>query len=463
MKLATRSAALALALYLLVVGSHATAQAIVPNIIDPQVVLSTYHGGSGNECINYRCSVAVDAQGYIYLSGTTSSSAFPLVNPLYALSNGVFVVKLTPGGGSVVYSTYLTRGDAQGLAVDAAGRAYVTGFTLDPAFPVTPNALKSTPGGVDAFLAVLSADGQQVVYGTYLGGSGRDEGYDVGVDKGGNIYLTGWTDSTNFPVKSAVQAASGGGRDAFLLRINANGTLGYSTYLGGAQDDRAWGIAVDDLGSAIIVGFTNSNNFPVTAGALQTVRYSGAGYDALIARFRPDGQRVYSTFFNKSSTNAGIAVATDGSGAAHVLMSKDGVMRLNPSGTAYTFWAKPQLEVDISGEGGIAVDAAGNTYAVGRFGPSANKDFKLVALDRRGQIVAERVWGGSAQDWATDITVQTVDGCAATAFVTGTSLSANYPTTPGSLQPTSAGGADAILKLLNPLPTCTVRMPLIRR
>ena len=100
----------------------------------------------------------MDAQGYIYFAGSTSSSTFPLVNPLFALSNGVFVVKLAPGGGTVVYSTYLVGGSAQGIAVDAAGRAYVTGYTTDNSFPVTPDALKSTLGVVDAFLAVLSAD-----------------------------------------------------------------------------------------------------------------------------------------------------------------------------------------------------------------------------------------------------------------------------------------------------------------
>jgi len=453
------SAALALGLFILAAGSPAAAQTIVPNLVGPEVILSTYYGGPSNDCAD-DCSVAVDAQGYIYFAGSTSSSTFPLVNPLFALSNGVFVVKLAPGGGTVVYSTYLVGGSAQGIAVDAAGRAYVTGYTTDNSFPVTPDALKSTLGVVDAFLAVLSADGQQLVYATYLGGSGRDEGSDVGLDAAGNIYLTGWTTSADFPVQSAVQASFGGVSDAFIMRINADFTLGYSTYAGGASDDKAWAIAVDDQGSAIMVGRTISDDFPVTPGALQTERNGLAA--AVIARFGSDGQRVYSTLFNQSSTS-GIAVTTDGSGAAHVLTSTEGIIRLNPSGSALTFWTEPQLEVDVGGKGGIAVDSAGNTYAVGRIGPGGNKDVKLVVLNRIGSIVAERTWGGSANDFATDIAIGAGDGCAETAFLTGSSASIDYPTTPGSLQPASGGGSDAILKLLGPLPTCTVQLPLTWR
>jgi hypothetical protein len=457
------AALLALCLVALITASPVAAQPAAPSLVGPDVAFSTYYGGPGDECMLYRCKVAVDAQGHIYLAGTTNSASFPVVRPLFTRSNGIFVVKLAPGGASVIYSTYIASGVAFGVAADAAGRVYVTGLTNDTSFPVTPNALQSTNSGVDAFLAVLSPDGQQLVYGSYLGGSGSDEGHDVALDAAGNIYLTGYTESTNFPVRNAVQGTFGGLRDAFVTRINSNFTLSYSTYLGGTRDDRGWGIAVDDLGNAFIVGFSNSDNFPVTAGALQTVRFSGAGSDAVVAGFRPNGTRIYSTFFNRSSSNAGIDVATDGSGAAYVVTTREGVIRLNPSGSALTYQVKPQLDVNVTGEGGIAVDTAGNAYAVGRTGPSGNREMRLVIIGPGGGQIGERTWGGSGDDWATGIAVRTLSGCAATAFIAGTSRSANYPTTPGSIQPASGGAADVVLTSLYPLPSCTVHLPLITR
>ncbi len=463
MRFAVHVTVLALCLLLVPVADAAAAEPVAPNLAGPNVTLSTYYGGTGNECISDRCKVTVDAQGNIYIVGTTSTATFPVVRPLYTLNSGVFVVKLAPGGGSVIYSTYIAGGTGFGIAADAAGRAYVTGFTADNAFPRTPNALKSTRGGVDAFLAVLSPDGQQLVYGSYLGGSGRDEAYDIDLDAAGNIYLTGYTESSDFPVQNARQSTFGGSRDGFVMRINANFTLGYSTYMGGSNDDRYWALAVDASGSAFVTGQSNSNNFPVTPGALQTVRYSGAGSDAVIARFRADGGLVYSTFYNQSSTNPGVDIATDGQGSAYVLTRYEGILRLTPGGNAVAYKVKPQLETDVSGEGGIALDSAGNAYVVGRTGPAANKDVKFIAISSTGRIMAERTWGGSGEDWASGIAVRTLDGCAATAFVIGTSLSTNYPTTPGSLQPNSGGGADTFLTVLDPLPSCRVYLPLLRR
>jgi hypothetical protein len=461
-RFAVSTTILALCLLALMIASPVAAQSTVTVLTGPNVPLSTYYGGSGNECITDRCKVAVDAQGYIYIVGTTSSPTFPVVKPLFTRNSGAFVVKLAPDGGSVVYSTYIATGSGFGIAADAAGRAYVTGFTADNAFPLTPNALKSTRGGVEAFLAVLSPDGQQLVYGSYLGGSGTDEGYDVDVDAAGNIYLAGYTESADFPVKNARQSTFGGSRDGFVMRINADFTLGYSTFMGGSGDDRFWALAVDQGGSAFVTGLSNSNNFPVTPGALQTVRYSGAGSDAVIARFGADGGLIYSTFYNQSSSNPGVDIATDGSGVAYVLTRYEGLLRLNPSGSALTYQVKPALETDVSGEGGIAVDSAGNAYAVGRSGPSANKDVKFVIVSPTGRVLAERVWGGAGEDWASGLAVRTLSGCAATAFIAGTSLSTNYPTTPGSVQPASGGGADAFLTVLHPLPSCTVHLPLIR-
>jgi cysteine-rich repeat protein len=187
---------------------------------------------------------------------------------------------------TLVYSTYLGGSFfdlGQGIAVDGSGNAYVTGATDSTDFP-TANALQSSSGGVaDAFVAKLDAAGSQLLYSTYLGGSGSDAGIGIAVDGSANAYVTGQTESTNFPTANALQSSfAGGDFDGFVAKLDPAGSqLLYSTYLGGSNDDFGIGIAADGSGSAYVTGGTFSTDFP-TANALQSG--FGGSEDAFIAK-----------------------------------------------------------------------------------------------------------------------------------------------------------------------------------
>jgi hypothetical protein len=190
----------------------------------------------------------------------------------YGGSEDAFVAKLNSVGSALIYSTYLggsSNDSGNGIAVDGAGDAYVTGFTQSNNFP-TMNALQPALGGVqDAFVTEINPTGSGLVYSTYFGGSNYDEGNGIAIDSAGNAYVIGTTASTNFPTADPVQTRQGGEGDAFVTKINAPGSaLAYSTYLGGKFGDDGNGIAVDSAGSAYVTGLTGSPNFP-TVNPLQ--------------------------------------------------------------------------------------------------------------------------------------------------------------------------------------------------
>src|SRR5205823_3916728 len=222
----------------------------------------------------YGDAIAIDSEGYAYVTGFTDSADFPTKNAYqsslaHAGAENAFVTKLNKDGTGLVYSTYLggsVQDDATGIAVDAHGRASVTGYTDSPDFP-TKNAYQSTnQGSYDAFVTKLSSSGSSLVYSTYLGGSDFDAGGSIAVDWAGNAYVTGDTSSAHFPTTpGAFQTTYGGGADdVFVTKLNANGSLVYSTYLGGELDDYANNIAVDSNGQTYVTGFTNSMFFPTT-------------------------------------------------------------------------------------------------------------------------------------------------------------------------------------------------------
>src|SRR5882672_2006616 len=232
--------------------------------------------------------IAVDSAGNAYLTGFTSSPHFPTASGAYqsALAGGfdAFVTKINPvGSAPLVYSTYLGgSGDdiGLGIAVDAAGNASLTGRTNSANFPTTPAAFQTVPGGSnDAFVTKLNTSGSVLIYSTYLGGSGDDVGQGIALDNSGNTYVAGYTTSTNFPTSlAALQPTLAGPADAFVTKLNLAGSspLVYSTYLGGRNDDRGFGLAVDISGSAYVTGYTTSTNFPTTPGAMQTANAGGS-------------------------------------------------------------------------------------------------------------------------------------------------------------------------------------------
>jgi len=287
------------------------------------LIYSTYLGGSGEDG---GADIAVDAAGNAYVTGITGSLDFPMALPLQPAHGGgsgdVFVTKISPFGSSLVYSTYLGGRDAdagRGIAVDTAGSAYVTGLaTFD--FPLVLPLQPTYGGDIDAFVAKLNPAGSALVFSTYLGGSDLDWGHSIAVDGAGNAYVTGMTDSPDFPMADPLQPAHGGGRrDAFMTKLNPAGSaLFYSTYLGGSGNDRGHGIAVDSAGIAYLTGETGSSDFPTTACPLQP-GFGGGGSDAFVTTLDAAGSAlVYSSYLGGSDHDSGVGIAVDAAGHAYV-------------------------------------------------------------------------------------------------------------------------------------------------
>jgi hypothetical protein len=301
---------------------------------------STYLGGSGND---NGFGIAVDGSGNAYVTGSTCSTNFPTMNPLQPNYGGpggdycgdAFVTEINPSGSALVYSTYLGGSEwdfGYGIAVDRSGNVYVTGSTGSADFP-TMNPLQPANHfggecGCDAFVTEINPTGSALVYSTYLGGNGDDNGSGIAVDGAGNAYVTGGTGSADFPTTSgAFQTVCGGtcgvnNGDAFVTKLNPSGSaLVYSTYLGGSSYDAGSGIAVDGAGNAYVVGQTSSINFPT----MNPLQHKQGLTDAFVAKLNSTGTALFfSTYLggkDGKGTHAfqeGWGIAVDGSGNAYV-------------------------------------------------------------------------------------------------------------------------------------------------
>ena len=251
------------------------------------LIYSTYLGGSDTDEGH---DIAVDGNGSAYVVGSITSTDFPTVNWYQTNQDEFdgFVTKLSVDGNSLIYSTYLGGSYidyARAVAVDTSGAAYVTGMTVSADFP-TEGGYQTDQGSTDAFVTKLSAAGNSLVYGTYLGGSSSDQGGDICVDGSGSAFVTGSTSSTDFPIQSAYQTHQNG-TDVFVTRLNTAGdSLIYSTYLGGDGGEFCHGIALDASGAAYVTGHTSSDDFPTENGYQQT--FQGEAYDGFVAKFAFD-------------------------------------------------------------------------------------------------------------------------------------------------------------------------------
>ena len=260
---------------------------------DTNLIYSVYLGGSGDDRGQ---SIAVDSSGNAVVVGLTASTNFPTANAIQTNFAGgtydVFVTKLSSDGATKLFSTYLGGdGDDEAFRVtlDGADNAYLTGFTTSTNFP-TANALYPTNNGSsDAFIVKLDPVGTNLIYSTYLGGALNEAGWSLALDGNTNLYVVGFTSSTNFPVTNAFQSALAGFDDVFVVKLNTGGTaLEYSTYFGGLLTDHGLGIAVDPAGNAYITGTTASGDFPVypSTNGLQTAFGGGTG-DAFVSKLFP--------------------------------------------------------------------------------------------------------------------------------------------------------------------------------
>ena len=407
------------------------------------LVYSTYLGGTGND---YGNGIALDASGDAYIAGQTFSKDFPTTAGAFQTKCGsdscasgyAFVTKLNSAGSGLVYSTYLGgTGKNQGNAVvlDASDNAYITGYTQSLTFPTTPGAFQATCkcNQTVAFVTKLNATGSGLIYSTYLGGTNGDVGYGIALDLSNNAYLTGYTQSFDFPTSpGAFQTSLGANRAAWVTRLNSTGTaLIYSTYLGGTTsvttpcEACGTAIAVDSLGNAYVCGLTAESNFPITPGAFQTVfKSSSNGHDAFITKLNPSGTALgFSTYVGGTGDDGATGIAVDSSG---------------------NVWFKGNTKsTDFP-----VTPGAFQTVNKGIF------DAYVAELDPTGsQLLYSSYLGGSGTEYGGATKVLALDTQNPPGvYITGYTNSTNFPVIAGSLQTSNAGQNDGFVSKFSPSP-----------
>ena len=496
-----------------------------PLVIDPVLVYSTYLGGSFPD---QALAVAVDSAGSAYVTGITCSADFPVTAGAYQRSHkgaggacpgsqtsfeDAFVTKFNRAGTGLVYSTYI-GGSASDrgydIAVDSSGNAYIAGQTQSGDYPTTSGAFITTcPGGAGGcntgVVTKLNPTGSALVYSTYLGGNANMGATGIAVNASGQAYVTGSTDGTFPTTAGAYQSGNprnGAGLSVVFAVLNAAGkACVYCTFLGGAQGhsynpgSQAFGVAIDSTGRAYITGWTDSPDFPTTAGAFQTKCGTDGNcnslWDAFVAKLDPAksgaASLVYSTFLGGSGTDLGFGIAVDSSGNAYVTgttganvntqfggsPSKDfpttpgafrttcpgtctfdsaWVTKLNAAGSALvysTYLGGGNGDTDAGAFGSIALDSALNAYVTG-FTAATNfpvqspvqatnggaADAYVTKLNPKGSaLVFSTYLGGSSADSAASIALDQFSNM----YVAGATSSTNFPHTSGAFQTVCPG------------------------
>jgi hypothetical protein len=403
-----------------------------PLIIDPVLTYSSLLGGSGFYG-EWGSAIAVDSSGNVYLTGQTDSTDFPNVNQISGACVGycdsglytedAFVTKIDAAGDAIVYSSFIGGSNTDGpdygtgIAVDSSGAVYLTGVSNSSDFP----EVNQIPGACNdscyisgaAFVAKIDAAGDALDYSSMIGGEYYDSPSGIAVDSSGDAYLTGWTDSTDFPVINQISGACDstcgtGNPVAFVTEVNAAGTaLDYSTLLGGDIEAYGNAIALDGSGNVYVAGYTNSTDFPQvnpTSGACVGACGSGNGYyDGFVTEINAAGNALtYSSLIGGSEGGLAEALALDSSGNIYLggyttsadfpqvspipgacegtCGTGDGanpdvfVAKINAGGSALVYSSL------LGGSGaeeayGLAVDASGNAYLTGQ---TSSTDFPLL-------------------------------------------------------------------------------------
>ncbi|MFH1372532.1 MAG: SBBP repeat-containing protein [bacterium] len=459
----------------------------LPLVIDPYLDFSSFLGGSGSE---YARSMAVDSDGNMCIAGYLTSSDFPVKNAYDSIYDGggssgydVFVTRVAARGDSIIFSTYLggSTGDDRGysIATDSHGNVYVGGSTSSTDFPVISAAQATNAGGTDAFVCKLTATGDTLLYGSYLGGSGNDVGSGIAIDSDSGAYLTGKTSSSDFNLSpTAYDDVLDGVADAFVAKFSPDGdSLEFSSYLGGGNSDAGVGIAVDTAKNAYVVGYTVSSNFPTVNAYDDSYNGGTVMGDAFITRFDAAGESlVYSTFLGGDKEDAGLAVAVDSQQCAYAAGYASGgtfpllnaydsifggvfdayVAKFNSAGDTLVY------STYLGGSGGdlataIAIDQFGEVCVVGN---TSSGDFPLQNAwdDSHGgnwdafityvagdgdSLVYSTYLGGVAYEYAYGVALDT----ARNACVTGYTDSYDFPVL-HPLQSTPGGGYDAFVTII---------------
>ena len=390
------------------------------------LLYSTYIGGSADDSGN---AIAVDGAGDVFIAGGTGSSNFPTQGPLQSFKGVVdaYVLELNPTGSALTYSTFLggTGSDvATGLAIDADGSAYIVGSTTSTDFPLQSPIQATLPGASSGFVTKLSAGGSAKVYSTYLGGSNADFAVAVALDSSKNAYVTGGTNSPDFPSTAGAfqvtcgtdNTCNGALYDAFVSVINSTGSgFVYSTFLGGELNDTGLGIAVDGTGNAYVTGFTSSSaHFPLKS-ALQGT-FGGGTLDSFVTELNPTGTGlIYSTYLGGNGDDTAVAIVLDGSNNAYITgqTASTNFPVASPTQSAN----KGQNDAFVS-----EISAGGSSLLFSTYlGGSLNENTSAAN-------------GGGA------IGAIAVDTAGANIYVTGNTTSTDFPTH-SALQPAIGGGS----------------------
>jgi sugar lactone lactonase YvrE len=470
------------------------------------LLYATYLGGSGNTSVagtlnhgDYPTGISVDSSGEAYVAGIAYSVDFPVTSGVIQSTNqgganGVsncFVTKINAAGSGLVYSTYLggsgvsgyagkaSLGDTGGdgcasIAIDAPGDAYLTGTAYSTNFPVTGSAYQATnksasAGRPNAFAAELNPQGTALDYATYLGGSNGDGGSGIVVDSSGNAYIDGATYSSDFPVTSGVfqstnKVSAAVGSNGFVAKLNSTGSsLVYSTYLGGSGNangpsgnnngDAALSIALDSTDDAYIYGLTSSQDFPVTGGVFQSVNNafaSSTGPNFFIAKVNPSGASlIYATYLGGSGpdANAGSSgLAVDSSGDVYVTgyaMGTDFPVSSNayqssPACALATYQSVSEYESPVISE----------------INPSGTSLLYSTYFGGTGHVIeSTSVSSLSTCDEGYGLALDSQSNV----YLTGSTVSTNFPTTAGAFQTTNPANGSAFISkfLLNSNATTT--------
>jgi hypothetical protein len=482
-------------------------------VIDPVLRYSTFLGGGA---LDAGRGIAVDSSKRAVVAGLTCSPDFPrTAGPTTFHGCSAFVTKFDFTGSRLIFSTFIGESasevfDVGGMALDSGGNTYITGIVEFRGFPTTPGAFQTElKGDFDAFVTKLNANGTALVYSTFLGGGSRDAGHSIAVDSAGNAYVTGDTESSDFPTTAGAfqrqcKLFDSGCNNSFVTKLNASGSgLLYSTFLGGTSNgiQPGEGIAVDRLGNAFITGFTDAADFPTTSGSAQPV-FPG-GIAAFVSELSSSGSHlVYSTFLGGGVFDGGRAIALDSLGNAFVTgftQSKTFpvknafqphcaftissgcfnafVTKLSTSGRLLysTYLGGPLGPSGIEGKGtGIAVTADGKAYIAGITSsasfPTTQTAFQrivggtvnvsLTKLDSGGQLIYSSYLGGSSTG-ASGGDIGNGPAIAldrdTNAYLTGTTTS-SFPVTPGAFRQNFSGGeSDAfVAKVVAGCPFTTV-------
>lgn len=401
---------------------------------------STYLNFAGIERSNY---LAVDGAGNAYVSGATSS--FGNVNSI----DNIYVAKLSPSG-SLLYVTYFPGFTPRGLTVDASGSVYVlngstylggsgpkltkidpTGTAVvysanlgwDDVFSVqvdssgnayVAGSVNTGARGTDVAVGKVNPSGSAFVYSVTFGGTGTDGASDIAIDSAGNAYVTGGTDSLNFPLSNPYQSTMRGWKDVFVAKLNAAGTaLLYSTYLGGVGYENGNAIAVDSAGNAYVAGYAaplnGAQSFPITSGVVQGS--PGVSEDGFAAKFGPTGNLLYSTYIAGNSFDYATDIAVGSTGTVYV--------------SGYT----------------ASTNLLTTSNAFQRFSPGPYDNFLVQLSPTFSSYTYATYLGGSSNDYGGKVGLDAFNHV----YVAGDSLSANYPTTvygPG-------GKGDAVVTKFN--------------